>query len=61
MSNKIKIELSEDELEEVKELISFLLTLSREERLVLLSNANAFKTLRELEKLRDDKKESFYD
>lgn len=40
----------QDEQEEIKEFVSTLLLLSKEDRAVLLSNANAFKVRRDIEK-----------
>lgn len=42
-----------DEQEEIKELISTLLLLPKEDRAVLLSNANAFKVRRDIERARE--------
>lgn len=41
-----------EEQEEIKELVATLLLLPKEDRAVLLSNANAFKVRRDIEKAR---------
>ena len=43
MSRLIEMELSKDEQKEIKELVSVLLLLPKEDRAILLSNANAYK------------------
>lgn len=53
MKNEIKKIISKDEQEEIKEFISILLLLPAEDRAILLSNANAFKTRRDIEKARE--------
>lgn len=55
MKNEIKKIISEDEREEIKEFVSILLLLPAEDRAILLSNANAFKTRRDIEKARERK------
>lgn len=52
MTNLLDITIQNDEQEEIKEFISILLLLSKEDRAVLLSNANAFKVRRDIEKAR---------
>lgn len=42
--------IAQDEQEEIKEFLSILLVLPKEDRAVLLSNANAFRVRRDLEK-----------
>lgn len=42
-----------DEQEEIKEFVATLLLLPKEDRAVLLSNANAFKVRRDIEKARE--------
>lgn len=44
--------LQKDEEEEIREFISTILLLSKEDRAILLSNANALKVRRDLEKAR---------
>jgi hypothetical protein len=46
----IKDVITVDEQEEIKEFVSILLLLPKEDRAVLLSNANAFRVRRDLEK-----------
>ena len=45
--------ITPDEQEEIKEFVSILLLLTKEDRAVLLSNANAFRVRRDLEKAVD--------
>ena len=45
--------LSGEDIEEIKEFVSILLLLPAEDRAILLSNANAFKTRRDIEKARE--------
>lgn len=45
--------VSKNEQEEIKEFVATLLLLSKEDRAVLLSNANAFKVRRDMEKARE--------
>lgn len=52
MSNLLDMTIPKDEQEEIKEFISTLLLLPKEDRAVLLSNANAFKVRRDIEKAR---------
>lgn len=51
MSELIKVELSKEELNEIVEFISILIKLTREERIIILSNANAFMALENLKKM----------
>lgn len=44
------------EQEEIKEFISTLLLLPKEDRAVLLSNANAFRVRRDIEKAKEEKR-----
>lgn len=46
----LNIAISEKDREEIKEFISVLLLLPAEDRAVLLSNANAFRVRRDIEK-----------
>lgn len=48
--NALKDVITADEQEEIKEFVSILLLLPKEDRAVLLSNANAFRVRRDLEK-----------
>lgn len=52
MTDVLGMVVSEKEQEEIKEFLSVLLVLSKEDRAVLLSNANAFKVRRDIEKAR---------
>ena len=46
------LNISEEEQEEIKEFVSVLVLLPKEDRAVLLSNANALKTRNDIEKAR---------
>lgn len=52
MPNLLDITIPKEEQEEIKEFVSTLLLLPKEDRAVLLSNANAFKVRRDIEKAR---------
>lgn len=52
MADVLGMVVSEKEQEEIKEFLSVLLVLSKEDRAVLLSNANAFKVRKDIEKAR---------
>lgn len=52
MSDLIEMTIPKDEQEEIKEFVSTLLLLPKEDRAVLLSNANAFKVRRDIERAR---------
>lgn len=52
MTDVLELAIPEDEKEEIKEFISTLIVLSKEDRAVLLSNANAFRVRRDIEKSR---------
>lgn len=52
MSDLLEKVIQKDEQEEIKEFISILLVLSKEDRAILLSNANAFKARHDIEKCR---------
>lgn len=52
MADLLKMTIPKDEQEEIKEFVSTLLLLPKEDRAVLLSNANAFKVRRDIEKAR---------
>ena len=53
MAELFELEIPEKEQEEVKEFISTLLLLPKEDRAVLLSNANALKVRRDIERARE--------
>lgn len=55
MQDILSATLSKKEKEEIKEFVSVLLLLTAEDRAILLSNANAFKTRRDIEKARERK------
>ena len=46
-----------DQINEINEFVSLLLVLPKEDRAVLLSNANAFKVRMDIEKARQEAKE----
>lgn len=50
MTDLFEMVIPKDEQEEIKEFIATLLLLSKEDRAILLSNANAFKVRRDIEK-----------
>lgn len=52
MSNLLQIVIPKEEQKEIKEFVSTLLLLSKEDRAVLLSNANAFKVRSDIERAR---------
>lgn len=52
MTDLLDMTISKEEQEEIKEFVSTLLLLPKEDRAVLLSNANAFKVRRDIEKAR---------
>ena len=52
MADILENALPEDEQEEIKEFVSILLLLSKEDRTVLLSNASALKLRRDIERAR---------
>lgn len=49
------ITISKEEQEEIKEFISTLVVLPKEDRAVLLSNANAFRVRSDMEKFKKEK------
>lgn len=55
MSNMLDMTISKEQQEEINEFLSILLLLPAEDRAVLLSNANAFKVRRDIEKARKEK------
>lgn len=52
MANTLDLFIPKDSQEEIKEFVSVLLLLPKEDRAILLSNANAFKTRNDIEKLK---------
>lgn len=52
MTDLLGMTMPKDEQEEIKEFVSTLILLPTEDRAVLLSNANAFKVRRDIEKAR---------
>ena len=52
MSDVLDMVVPQDEQEEIKEFVSALLLLPKEDRAILLSNANAFKVRRDIERAR---------
>lgn len=50
MEDIFKIVVPQDEQEEIREFIATILLLPKEDRAVLLSNANAFKVRRDIER-----------
>lgn len=52
MADLLEMTIPKEEREEIKEFVATLLLLSKEDRAVLLSNANAFKVRRDIEKAR---------
>lgn len=52
MANTLDLFIPKDSQEEIKEFVSVLLLLAKEDRAILLSNANAFKTRNDIEKLK---------
>lgn len=52
MENALDTIIPKEEQEEIKEFVSTLLLLPKEDRAVLLSNANAFRVRRDIERAR---------
>lgn len=52
MSDLLEMNVPKDEQKEVKEFVTTLLMLSKEDRAILLSNANAFKVRMDIERAR---------
>ncbi len=52
MADLLEMTISKNEQEEIREFVATLLLLPKEDRAVLLSNANAFKVRRDIEKAR---------
>ena len=57
MDDFLEAIIPKEDQEEIKEFISTLLVLPKEDRAVLLSNANAFRVRRDIEKAKEWKKE----
>lgn len=51
-ANALDVEISKEEQEEIQNLVSLWLLLPKEDRAVLLSNANAFRVRRDIERAR---------
>lgn len=56
MEDVLDMVIPNSEQEEIKEFISTLLLLPKEDRAVLLSNANAFRVRRDIEKAKEEKR-----
>lgn len=54
MSDVLGMVVPKSEQEEIKEFVSMLLLLPKEDRAILLSNANAFKVRRDIEKAKNN-------
>lgn len=52
MADVLGMIVPQNEQEEIKEFVSTLLLLPKEDRVILLSNANAFKVRRDIERAR---------
>lgn len=52
MADLLEMSVPKDEQKEVKEFVTTLLMLSKEDRAILLSNANAFKVRMDIERAR---------
>lgn len=52
MADLLEMNVPKDEQKEVKEFVTTLLMLSKEDRAILLSNANAFKVRMDIERAR---------
>lgn len=50
MEDLLEMAIPKDEQEEIKEFVATLLLIPKEDRAVLLSNANAFKVRRDIER-----------
>lgn len=55
MPDVLGMVVTPDEQEEIREFVATLLLLPKEDRAILLSNANAFKVRRDIEKARKQK------
>lgn len=59
MTDVLEMTISKEEKQEIKEIVSILTILPKEDRAILLSNANAFKARRDIEIAREsDRKEN---
>lgn len=59
MTDVLEMVISKEEKQEIKEIVSILTILPKEDRAILLSNANAFKARRDIEIAREsDRKEN---
>lgn len=56
MSDLLEMTIPKDEQEEIKEFIATILLLPKEDRAILLSNANAFKVRRDIEKAKGSRR-----
>lgn len=56
VADVLNMVIPNEEQEEIKEFISTLLLLPKEDRAVLLSNANAFRVRRDIEKAKEEKR-----
>jgi ubiquitin C-terminal hydrolase len=54
MKDMLTSAISEEMQNDIKEFVSIVLLLSKEDRAILLSNANALKVRRDLEKAREE-------
>lgn len=52
MEDILKMAVPQDEQDEIREFLSTILLLPKEDRAILLSNANAFKVRRDIERAR---------
>ena len=53
MSDFLEAVIPKEEQEEIKELVATLMLLPKEDRAILLSNANAFRVRRDIEKAKE--------
>lgn len=60
MPDVLGMVVTPDEQEEIREFVATLLLLPKEDRAILLSNANAFKVRRDIEKARKQKARDSY-
>lgn len=54
MANTLDIAIPKEEQKEIQELVSIWVLLPKEDRAVLLSNANAFRVRRDIERAREE-------
>lgn len=57
MDNVFDMMIDKTEQDEIREFVSMLLLLPKEDRAILLSNAHAFKTRRDIERARKEAKD----